>query len=129
MPVVALVLTNDGHNYLRDLLIGADSANTLYFAVGNGTSTPSATQHTLDNEQFRKTITSKTTGVSVGEGLINCMLLDSDAVGLDIEEIAVFCGNTATHASNTGKMLGRALWSHNPKTATESIQLQLDYIT
>lgn len=128
MPVVSLTLTNDGHNYLRDLLIGADSANTIYFAVGNGTSSPVATQHTLDNEQFRKTITSKTTGVSTGEGLINCIILDSDAVGLDIEEVAIFCGNTATSSSNTGKMLGRALWPHNPKTSTESIQLQLDYI-
>ena|SRR5215469_14693578 len=129
MPVVTLTLTNDGHNYLRDLLIGADSANTIYCAVGNGTSTPTASQHTLDNEQFRKLITSKTTGVSVGEGLINCILLDSDAAGLDIEEVAAFCGTTATSSSNTGKMLGRALWSHNPKTNSESIQIQLDYTT
>lgn len=128
MPVVALTLTNDGHNYLRDLLIGADSANTIYFAVGSGTSSPTATQHTLDTETFRKTITSKSTGVSTGEGLINCILLDSDAVGANIQEVAVFCGNTATSSSNTGKMLGRALWAHNPKTSAESIQLQLDYV-
>lgn len=127
MPIVTLTLTNDGHNYLRDLLIGADSANTIYMAVGNGTSTPVATQHTLDNEQFRRIITSKTTGASIGEGLIDCILLDGDAVGMDIEEVGVFCGNTATHSSNTGKMLGRALWSHSPKTSTESIQLQLDF--
>lgn len=127
MPVVTLTLTNDGHNYLRDLLIGADSANTIYFAVGSGTSSPSATQHTLDSEQFRKTITSKTTGASTGEGLINCVLLDSEAVGVDIEELGIFCGNTATSSSNTGKMLGRALWTHNPKTNQESLQLQLDY--
>jgi len=127
MPVVALTLTNDGHNYLRDLLIGADSANTIYMAVGSGTSTPTAAQHTLDAESFRKVITSKTPGTSVGEGLIDCILLDSDAVGANIQEVAVFCGNTATISSNTGKMLGRALWSHSPKTATESIQLQLDY--
>lgn len=129
MPVVTLTLTNDGRNYLRDLLIGADSANTIYVAVGSGTSTPTATQHTLDSETFRKIITSKTTGVAVGEGLINCILLDSDAVGANIQEVGAFCGNTATSSSNTGKMLGRALWAHNPKLATESLQLQLDYTT
>ncbi|MGH2478110.1 MAG: hypothetical protein ACRDHW_00425 [Ktedonobacteraceae bacterium] len=129
MPVIALTLTNDGHNFLRDIGIGADSANIMYFALGNGTSTPTATQHTLDNEQFRKVITSRSAGVSTGEGLINCFVSDSDAVGLDIEEVGVFCGNTATASSNTGKMLGRALWSHNPKTAVESLQLQLDYTT
>lgn len=129
MPVVTLTLTNDGHNYLRDLLIGADSANTIYMAVGSGTSTPVATQHTLDSEVFRKIITSKTTGASTGEGLINCILLDSEAVGANIQEVGVFCGNTATSSSNTGKMLGRALWSHSPKTSVESIQLQLDYTT
>lgn len=127
MPVVTLTLTNDGHNFLRDLMIGADSANTIYFAVGSGTSSPTTSQHTLDSEQYRKVITSKTTGVSTGEGLINCVLLDSEAVGVDIEELGIFCGNTATSSSNTGKMFGRALWSHNPKTSSESIQLQLDY--
>jgi len=128
MPVVTLTLTNDGHNYLRDLLLGNDLASPIYFGLGNGTSTPAATQHTLDNEQFRKLVTNSLNG-GVGEGLINCFVSDSDAVGLDIEEVAVFCGTTANSSSNSGKMLGRALWSHNPKTSIESIQLQLDYTT
>lgn len=126
MAVIVLTLTNTGHNFLRDLVTGADSASSMYFAIGNGTSTPTATQTTLDNEQFRKKVTSFTNGASIGEALINCFLSDSDAVGLDIEEAAVFSGVSATSASNTGKMLGRAKWSHNPKTAQESIQLTLD---
>jgi hypothetical protein len=126
MAVVTLTLTTIGHNFLRDLLTGADSSQNMYFALGSGTSTPTAAQTQLDNEQFRKKTTSFTNGGSTGEALINCFVSDSDAVGNNIQEVAVFSGTSATSASNTGKMLGRALWSHNPKTSTESLQLQLD---
>ncbi|MGH2505948.1 MAG: hypothetical protein ACRDHZ_00785 [Ktedonobacteraceae bacterium] len=128
MPVVTLTLVNSGHGFLRDLVTGADSPNNMFFALGNGTSTPTVAQTLLDNEQFRKRITSFVNGAVVGEALINCFVSDSDAVGLDIEEVAVFSGVTASATSNSGKMLGRALWSHNPKIATESLQLQLDII-
>jgi len=107
-------------------MTGADSAKKAYFALGNGTSATTAGQTTLVNEQFRKIISSFSNGASVGEGLINCFVSDSDAVGLDIEEIGVFSGSSASTSSNSGKLLGRALWSHNPKTAQESLQLQLD---
>jgi len=127
MPVIALTLINSGHNFLRDCATGADSWTNIYFGVGNNSSATVSTQTTLGNEQFRKKITSVANGASVGEALINCFLSDSDAVGLDIEEIAIFAGTTAKSSSNTGKMLGRALWSHNPKTNAESLQLQLDF--
>lgn len=126
MTVVTLTLTTTGHNFLRDLLTGADSSQNMYFALGSGTSTPIAAQTQLDNEQFRKKTTSFTNGGSTGQALINCFVSDSEAVGNDIQEVAVFSGTSATSSSNTGKMLGRALWSHNPKTSTESLQLQLD---
>lgn len=129
MPVIALTITNSGHNLLRDLVTGADSAKTMYFALGNDASATTAGMTTLVHEQFRKKITSTANGASVGEGLINCFVSDSEAIGLDIEEIGVFSGVSATSSSNSGKMLGRALWSHNPKTATESLQIQLDYTT
>jgi hypothetical protein len=124
MPVVALTLTNSGHNLLRDLVTGADSAKTMYFALGTGTSATTAGQTTLVNEQFRKAISSYTNG-AIGEGLINCFVSDSDAVGIVIGEVAVFSGVSVTSSSNSGKMLGRGLWSHT-KTNAESLQLQLD---
>jgi hypothetical protein len=126
MPVVALTLTDSGHNFFRDCATGVDQWTHIYGAVGNGTSTPTHLQTTLDNEQSRKKITNALNGASVGEVLFNCFLSDSDAVGLDIEEIAVFAGLSASSSSNSGKMLGRALWTHNPKTSIESIQLTLD---
>jgi hypothetical protein len=125
MPVVALTLVNSGHNLLRDLVTGADSAKTMYFALGTGTSATTAGQTTLVNEQFRKNVSSYTNGIAVGEGLINCFISDSDAVGLVVGEVAIFSGVSATSSSNSGKMLGRGLWSHT-KTNVESLQLQLD---
>lgn len=126
MVVIPLTRTTVGDNLLRDGLTGADNPRITYFAIGSGTSTPTSAQTKLDNETFRKAVTSFTNGGSTGQALINCFLSDSDAVGLDVEEIAVFGGTSATTTANTGKMLGRAKWAHNPKTAIESIQLQLD---
>ena len=129
MPVVTLTIVNSGHNLLADGLTGADNPKATYFALGTGTSTPTSTQTKLDNEIFRKKVSSFSSGVSVGERLINCFISDTDAVGVDIEEVAVFGGNSATSLANSGKMIGRAKWKHNPKGNLESITLQLDATT
>lgn len=121
-----MTLTNAGHNLLRDALKGADSAKVLYFALGSGTSTPTATQTKLDTETFRKAISSYSSGASVGEALISAYVAPSDAVGANIQEVGVFAGNSAKSTVNSGVMMGRALWAHNPKTNLESITLQLD---
>ena len=126
MPVVTLTVTNDGHNLLRNGLTGADSPKIKYFAVGTGTNAPTTSDHTLQSEVFRKAVTSFTNGTNTGETLINVYVAPNDAVNVNIQEVAVFGGNSATSAANSGVMLGRALWSHNPKTNMESVQLQLD---
>jgi hypothetical protein len=126
MPVIALTLVDAGHNFFGDCAAGVDTWKNIYFAIGNGTSSTIHTRTLLDNEQSRKLVTNVIRGAGVGETLFDCFLSDSDAVGLDIEEIAIFAGLTALSSSNSGKMIGRALWSHNPKTSVESLQLQLD---
>lgn len=126
MPVVTLTLTDAGRNLRRDALKGTDSCKVLYWAVGSGTSTPTSAQTKLDNETFRKAISSTSNGVAVGEALINAYIAPSDAVGANIQEVGVFGGNSAKSTANSGVMLGRALWAHNPKTNLESITLQLD---
>lgn len=126
MPSVTLTLTTVGHNLLRDALKGVDNAKILYFALGSGTSTPTASQTKLDTETFRKAISSYASGASTGEALINAYIAPTDAVGANIQEVAVFAGNSAKSTANSGIMVGRALWSHNPKLGTESITLQLD---
>ncbi len=129
MPVVTLTIVNSGHGLLADGLTGADNPKAMYFALGTGSSTPIATQTKLDVEIFRKKVSSFSNGANVGERLINCFISDTDAVGVSITEVAVFGGNSATSLANSGKMIGRALWSHPGKTNLESITLQLDSTT
>src|SRR6266699_4277119 len=126
MPSVTLTVVNSGHNLLRDGLGGANNPKITYFALGTNNTAVVSTQTRLLNEVFRKKVTSVTNGASVGEVLINVYVAPGDTVGVDIEEIAVFGGNSATGTANSGVMFGRALWSHNPKTNLESVQLQLD---
>lgn len=124
MPIT-LTLANTGNNWLRDVITGADSVGTIYFAIGTGNSTPTASQTKLDAEAFRKAVTSFTNGASVGELLANGYLAPTDTVGTVIAEVGLFAGNSATTSANSGKMIGRALYSHT-KSSTESITLQLD---
>lgn len=128
MPVIPLTVTNSGHNFLRDCATGGDSWTNIYFAVGSGTSSTLPGRTLLDNELWRKIVTNITNGANIGEVLFNCFMSDSDAVGVNIQEIAIYAGITASSSSNTGKMIGRALWAHNPKTSGESMQFQLDTI-
>lgn len=125
--MTALTTTDVGVNLLRDGNSGANNPLVRYFAVGSGTSTPTTSQTALDDEQFRKAVTSYTNG-GAGELVIDVYLSPSDAVGVDIQEVAVFGGSSASPTPNSGVMLGRALYtpSTNPKTNTVSIQLSLD---
>lgn len=120
-----LTKTTVGLNFFRNGNRGASSPIISYFAVGSGTSSPTAAQTTLDSEQFRKAVTSYTNGTT-GELLVDVYLSPTDAVGVNIQEVAVFGGGSPT--ANSGTMLGRALYtpSTNPKTNTVSIQLHLD---
>lgn len=105
---------------------GSQNAKITYVAIGTSTAAPAVTDTQLGAEVFRKKVTSYTNGGSPGEILINVYLAPGDAVGVDIEEIAFFGGN-ASNLKNSGIMLARGLYTHNPKTAVESIQIQLDF--
>lgn len=126
MPTITMTITNAGHNLLRDGIKGTANPAITYVAVGSGTSTPTATQTKLDSELFRKAVTSVANGGSTGEALVNFYVGPSDAVGDDIEEVAFFGSASATSAKDTGVMLCRGLWTHNPKSGTESITVALD---
>lgn len=126
---LTLTVTNAGYNLYRDASSNANSGIISYFALGTGNSTPIATQTQLDNEQFRKAVTSYTNGSGVGEILVNCYISPSDALGLSIAEIGIFGGNAASSSANSGVMIGRVLYSHTrPSTAIESLQMLLDLI-
>ncbi len=111
-------------NLLRDAAKGAASPVITYIALGTGTSTPTEAQTSLDAEVFRKKVSSYTNGGN-GEVFITGYIGPNDAVGVNIQEVAVYGGN-ATSALNSGTMLGRALYAYGSKTALASINVQLD---
>ncbi len=125
--MAAITITNDGLNLLRNGMEGADNPLITYVALGTSNTTPTANDHTLGSEVFRKAVTSYANGASPGEILISMYLSPNDAVGDNIQEVGFFGGSSATSAANTGVLLARGLYSHNPKTNTESITFQLDF--
>lgn len=124
--MATLTITNDGLNLIRDGLTAARNPFIGYIAIGTGNSTPTAGQHQLDAEVFRKKISTYTNGASAGEIIFALYLAAGDAVGVNIAEVGVFGGPTAGAGANTGVMLGRGLYSHSNKLNTESIQIQAD---
>lgn len=125
MPTIAMTKTNEWLNVTADGYAGIDNPKITYVAIGSGTSTPSSSQTQLDTETFRKAVTSYSRG-GTGELFVNVFLGPSDAVGFDIEEVALFAGNAATTTPNSGRMVARGLWSHPSKSGSESITLSFD---
>lgn len=126
MPVIPVNLTNDGHNLIRNAASNADKFIITYFAIGSSNAAITANDHALYSETLRKTVVSYVNGASVGEILIYGYITSGDAVGFDIEELAVFGGLSATSSPNTGILIARALWSHPGKTNLESVNLIFD---
>ncbi len=127
MSPSAIQKTNVGLNLLRDAMANNNLSVVKYVALGTGSTTPALGDTKLVNEVFRKAVTSYTNGAT-GELFINMYLAPGDSVGTDIEEVGFFGGATATSSANSGVLIARGLFSHNPKTNLESIQFQLDQI-
>jgi hypothetical protein len=122
MPVITK--TTAGLNLLRDGDRGTASVKITYFSIGSGSATPAATDTKLQNETFRKTIASYTTGVD-GEVTVAGVLANADAAGANIQEVG-FWGGNASSTLNSGTLIARGLYAHNPKLSTESITFTCD---
>jgi hypothetical protein len=122
----AIQVTNAGSNLYRDSMSSTSVPKITYVALGTSTTSPTAADTKLGAEVFRKAVTSYTNG-STGEVFISMYLGPLDAVGDDIEEVGFFGGTSATSTANTGVLLARGLWHHNPKTNLESITFTLDF--
>lgn len=121
----SFVITAAGHNLLRDALAGVSSPAISYIALGNGTTPPTPADVALGNELFRKAISNIVNG-NTGELLVSMYLAPNEYVGLDIQEVGVFGGPSASSSPNTGTLIARGLWSHPNKQSTESITFQID---
>lgn len=122
----AITVTNAGLNLFRDGLDGVNNPKITYVAIGSSSTAPAVTDTMLGNETFRKKIVNWTNGASTGEILVNGYLNSGDAVGLNIQEVGFFAGNTASATPNSGILVAHGLLAHGTKLNTEGIQLTFD---
>lgn len=124
---IAMKTTNTYVNLLQAAQLGAlTDVAPHYVAIGTGSSTPAATDTTLNAEVFRKAVSSIAIGANPGELLITLYLGPADSVGTVIGEVGVFAGASASATPGSGVLMGRALYSHT-HTNAESIQLVIDW--
>ncbi len=127
MPTITYTYTNAGHNLLRDGTSGANNPKVTYIALGTSGTAPAIGDTKLGAEVFRKAVTSYTNGTT-GEVIFSGYIAPGDAVGVAIAEVGWFGGTSAGAGANTGVLLAHGLYAHT-KTATESIQISLDFTT
>src|SRR5260221_9719199 len=108
MPTITYTLTNAGHNMFRDASQGAASCKVTYFALGTGTNPATTSETKLQQEVFRKRISSYTNGTNPGEIIFSAYVAPGDAVGVGIQEVAWFGGN-ASATQNSGVLLAPGL--------------------
>lgn len=121
--VIKNIITDVALNKEIEILIGNDpDMNIEYMAFGTDNTTPSATDTTLGSESGRFQPTTAFTRTAIGTTEGSFFLTSSDLIGVNIREIGVFCGSSATSSADTGTLLSRILWSFN-KTANDEIEI------
>lgn len=92
-----------------------------YVAIGDDNTAVTASDTTLTNEVFRTpyvAIENSTTSTADATFYIT----SSDYVG-DIEEIGIFCSDSATASADTGYLMSHALWEYT-KTVNEELLIE-----
>jgi hypothetical protein len=115
--VVVNLTTVAGKSLVRDLLHGDAVAGVSHFAVGTGSTAPSAADTALVTEVFRAAVTSKTKGS--GSLTIKYFLGTASANGSTLREAGLF------NAATAGTLYARALVTPDiVKTASIAVTFQ-----
>jgi hypothetical protein len=111
-----------------DILRGiAPDQEIKYIAVGTGTTPIANNQTQLANEVFRFIPSNPPTRTATGEIVTEFVILENEAQ-IEITEIGIFCGTTATATLNSGNMLSRVLWDFDKRSNIELSITRVDRI-
>ncbi len=127
MATVTMTKATVGLNLLRDALSSQNSATSkiTYFAVGTGTTAPSAGDAKLVAEVYRSVFQSAAGGSTGVEDLFGFIDL-AFANGVTLTEAGIFGGATATSTANSGILIARGLF--NPTIVKNNgITVQIDF--
>lgn len=94
--------------------------NIKYMAFGTSNIAVSNDNTRLSWEVYRVIPTLNSYRSDTGQVTTLFTLTENELNGTDIEEIGIFCGDSATSTEDTGLLLSRILWKHT-KTADEEI--------
>jgi hypothetical protein len=97
------LVVSGGLDLIRDLLDGDAVAGLTHFAVGTDTGTVSATQTSLGDEQFRDTVTQRTSNAQ--QLVVSYYLASGSANGNTLSEAGLF------NDASAGTMFARVLLS------------------
>jgi hypothetical protein len=124
------------YNRLMDSAINAEidilrgitpNQEIKYIAIGTGTTPIANNQTQLANEVFRFIPSNPPTRTATGEITTEFVILENEAQ-VEITEIGIFCGSTATATLNSGNMLSRVLWSFDKRSNIELSITRVDRI-
>ena len=98
-----------------------------YVAIGTGTTALTNTDTQLANEVFRVIPSNPPTKTATGEITTEFVVLETEAQ-VEIKEVGIFCGSTATATANSGTLLSRVLWNFDKRSNIELSITRVDRI-
>ena len=115
------LFTTVGKNSLFQRLAGDSSKGLItYGAVGTGLSTPSITDIKLNNEVFRKSISTLLVNNTL---LIARLFLSTSEGNYYLKEFGLF-GDNATGSTDSGTLFDRCIVEHN-KVSSETVTIEV----
>ena len=121
--IIKNLITDVALNKEIGILLGtAPNMEIKYMGFGTDNTAPTVSDTQLGSESARFQPTTAFSQVAIGKTSGAFFLTSTDLNGVDIEEIGVFCGSTASSTANSGTLLSRILWSFS-KTANDEIEI------
>ncbi|NSW52213.1 MAG: hypothetical protein HPY85_06890 [Anaerolineae bacterium] len=104
------LVVDDGIEFILDRMIGDESGSLAFLAIGTGNTAAANGQSTLATETERKAFSSQ----SRSGYAIECRaFFPADDCSIEIEEVGIFGGSSASESADSGKLVSRALLNYD----------------